>query len=163
MEADEVPLSKTERMRLLQLRRSIVVGIVGYGNTMAPTAKRAADLYISQAFQSARRWADACADDWVIVCPKHGLITPDRFLAPYRAKLGAMSGREKVEWGRSTILAIQHRYNGFSVRFVAVCCEPLLELLQQSGARIESPLRNKSMGERYAWFLERATQGELHD
>ena len=110
MEADEVPLSKTERIRLLQLRRTIVVGIVGYGNTMAATAKRAADLYVSQAFQSARRWADACADDWVIVCPKHGLITPDSFLAPYRAKLGAMSVREKVEWGRSTILAIQHRY-----------------------------------------------------
>lgn len=158
----DAPLARSERARLLHLKRTLVVGIVGHGRAMATTPRLAADAYTGQGFQTARRWADACTDSWVIVCPRHGIVTPDQLVEPYVAELAKLSIRERIDWGKATMSAILARFAGLPVRFVAVAGEPYVELLRNQGTRIESPLRGLSFGERLAWFTTRAEQGELH-
>ena len=158
----DTPLLRSERARLQHLRRTIVVGILGHGKAMAAIPRLAADLFTGHGFQAARRWADACTDSWVIVCPRHGVITPEQIVEPYSVQLTALSVRERVEWGKAVIDVIQRRYAGLPIRLVAVTSERHLELLCNSGVRIENPLRSKNMGQRVAWFTERAAGGELH-
>lgn len=146
-------LARSEVARLRQLGRVITVGIVGAGSPKRDSPTRAAELYTGPLFQAARRWAEACTDDWVILSAQHGLVEPGQILAPYSKGLKEMSLMERVQWGGLVADAILQRYSRVPVQVNIVAGEKYIELIEPHyPPRLHCPVRGLNMGERIGWF-----------
>jgi hypothetical protein len=154
-------LPRNEVARLRQLGRVIIVGIVGAGSPKRDSPTRAAELYTGPLFQAARRWAEACTDDWVILSAQHGLVEPSQILAPYSKDLKEMSLMERVQWGRLVADAILQRYSRVPVQVNIVAGEKHIELIEPHyPPRLHCPVRGLNMGERIGWFTNEARKGK---
>ncbi|AZQ66936.1 hypothetical protein EF888_07155 [Silicimonas algicola] len=65
-----------------------------------PEPTPAAELYTSSWFVKARRLVESSREPWFILSAEHGLLSPDRIIAPYERTLNAMSSAERQEWSR---------------------------------------------------------------
>jgi hypothetical protein len=59
------------------------VGLVGCVKSKQSQAAPARELYVSPLFRGRRAWVERTCDRWFILSAKHGLVEPDRVLAPY--------------------------------------------------------------------------------
>src|SRR6516162_3433135 len=59
----------------------------------------AADLYVSDLFKKARRYAER-RGRWFILSALHGLLDPSAVIAPYDVTLKKMSAAKRREWGQ---------------------------------------------------------------
>jgi hypothetical protein len=59
----------------------------------APTMAK--DLYTSSWFKKARLFAEATGCPWFILSAKHGLLSPDRVVAPYEKTLTTLPVAER--------------------------------------------------------------------
>jgi hypothetical protein len=58
----------------------------------------ARDLYVSDWFCKARRYAEASRCSWFILSAEYGLVSPDQVVAPYERTLNTMAVAERRAW-----------------------------------------------------------------
>lgn len=77
--------------------KTILVSCVGEKLDRAAPAK---DLYQSQWFKLARKYAEQRGDRWFILSAAHGLVDPEAVLPPYNCTLNDMKKGDREAWGR---------------------------------------------------------------
>ena len=63
----------------------------------------ARDLYISDWFVKARRYAEASGHPWFILSAEYGLVPPDRVVAPYERTLNTMGAAKRRAWAERVV------------------------------------------------------------
>lgn len=121
----------------------------------------AGDLYCSQLFREARRFAEGHADRWLILSARYGVVEPTEVIAPYEQTLNTMPVAERRVWAdavnkhllgllppgaRVTLLAGK-KYREFVVPF-----------LREHGFRADMPLAHLGIGKQIQWLQTAATQ-----
>lgn len=77
-----------------------VICIVSCVKQKKNTQQQAKDLYISDWFIKAARYAEITSDQWYIVSAKYGLLDVDEIIEPYDLSLRQMTEAAKSEWSR---------------------------------------------------------------
>lgn len=118
-------------------------------------ACEARDLYVSDLFRKARRFAEASGCQWFILSAEHGLVTPNQVIAPYERTLNTMGVADRRAWAgwvaaqlteavpdlsRAVFLAGQ-RYREFLTRH-----------LEGNGVEVSVPMVGLRIGEQLSWL-----------
>lgn len=114
----------------------------------------AAELYQSDWFRKARRYAETIGARWFVLSAAHGLVSPDQFLEPYDVTLRGMSAPQRRVWGAMTARQLQQAIGPVHrgpIVFLAgrLYREPLLDL---AGDRAVIPMAGLRIGEQKAWL-----------
>lgn len=138
-----------------------VVYVIGCGKTKKSRRARAAELYTGNLFQACARHARANGDTWRILSGLHGMMRPERVIAPYDARVPRRQ-REREWWAinaANALTADPTLRGGFRVVCLAgeEYAAPLRAALERRGIEIECPLRGMQVGERLRWLKERAS------
>lgn len=120
----------------------------------------ARDLYVSQWFTKARRYAERLEHDWYILSAKYGLLEQARVIAPYEKTLLNMPLFERRQWAGEVFDAIMRlRPGGGHVTTVVMLagsryCEFLLPALRDEGIEVVRPLRGLGIGSQLGWLTK---------
>jgi hypothetical protein len=134
------------------------IGLVGCVKSKAAETKPARDLYTSPLFRGARRAVERTCDTWLILSAAHGLVSPDRLLAPYEKTLNSASPSSRREWAAQVLQQIDERLGPLGgVEFElhagsAYLDFGLIDGLLERGASVVNPLQGMSMGKRLAYY-----------
>lgn len=79
------------------------VCLVMCSSEKAPSARKAADLYLSSRFQADRLDAEQNFDCWYILSGKYGLLSPTTVVEAYDMSLESVSEAERVAWGQHVV------------------------------------------------------------
>jgi hypothetical protein len=115
----------------------------------------ARELYISDWFLKARRYAKASGCHWFILSAEYGLVAPERVIAPYERTLNTMPVAERRAWAErvSKQLAVAvpklshvvflagERYREFLARH-----------LTDRGVVVSVPMKGLGIGEQLSWL-----------
>jgi hypothetical protein len=142
---NEAQLAAENARRSRLSGRTITVGLVGCGKTKLDHPAPAKDLYVSPLFRAARRYAESCCDEWVILSAGHGVLLPEQVIAPYERPLSKMRLAEKEQWSRRVTNYLRQHYAGLDVRFIGLAGE---EYLSRLGVSVEWPLDGLGIGQR---------------
>jgi hypothetical protein len=85
------------------------IGLVGCVKSKAAEAKPAKGplhIYTSALFRGARRAVERTCDTWFILSAAHGLVSPDRLLAPYERTLNSASPSSRRKWAAQVLQQI---------------------------------------------------------
>ena len=118
---------------------------------------RARDLYKSSWFAKASELADRRADQWFILSAKHGLLDPDRVIAPYDLSLKSMTAAGRRIWAKGVLRSLLPRLKGSDdVVFLAgnVYRENLVSPIREHGCGVEEPMEGLRIGEQLNWLNE---------
>ena len=117
----------------------------------------ARDLYNSQLFTLARKYAEKSRDPWFILSAKFGLLDPAQLVAPYDESLKDKRTTERADWGRMVESQLKERLL-CTVEFVMLAGrayrEPLRHLLETQGHTITVPMEGMAIGKQLQ-FLTR--------
>lgn len=137
------------------------IGLVGCVKQKRDTPAPARDLYTSPLFRGARAYVDATCDDWWVLSAEHGLIDPDRPLAPYDRTLATAGRRERERWAAMVLTQIDAEIgavlDGATVEVhagMAYHAHGLTAGLAIRGATVELPLDGLSLGHRLRWYAQ---------
>jgi cytoplasmic iron level regulating protein YaaA (DUF328/UPF0246 family) len=133
------------------------IAFVSCVSKKADQPQPARDLYISDWFKKASRYAEKTSDQWYILSAKHGILEPDKEIAPYEKTLNDMGVDQRRSWaadvarqleevlqaGDQVILLAGQRYREF-----------LLEPLRILGCDVKIPMRGMRIGEQLSWLKE---------
>lgn len=72
----------------------------------APTTQPARTLYTSPLFAKRRAAVERSCDAWWILSAAHGLVEPDRMLAPYDQSLNSMGRSARRAWAEKVLTSI---------------------------------------------------------
>ncbi len=138
--------SDAEESRRLRLSgRTITVALVGCGKTKLDHPAPAKDLYVSPLFRAARRFAERCCDEWVILSAGFGVLLPEQVIAPYEKSLLKMRLRDREHWADGVTKYLRQHYTGLAVRYIGLAGE---EYLSRLGVSVEWPLDGLGIGGR---------------
>ncbi len=117
----------------------------------------ARDLYSSQLFTLARRYAEKHGAAWFILSAKFGLLDPAQLVAPYDESLNDKRAGERAAWGQ--LVAEQIRLQQLAgVELVILAGrayrDPLQQLLEAQGHTITVPMAGLAIGKQLQ-FLTR--------
>jgi cytoplasmic iron level regulating protein YaaA (DUF328/UPF0246 family) len=133
------------------MRIALVSCVKSKQNRPAP----AKDLYTSPLFKSLRRYAEANADRWFILSAEHGLVDPDKVLAPYEKTLNRARKDQRAVWGRR----VQERLDevlpsGAEVIILAGARyrEHLVPFLKSRGHKVSIPLEGMPFGKQLQYL-----------
>jgi hypothetical protein len=127
------------------------VGLVACSKRKASGPRRACELYCSPLFRKAADYCRRHYDAWFILSALHGLVEPDRVIAPYDHTLAGKTRAEKSEWAEGVAAELQRRgLKGarFCLHAGRAYAAPLSGLLLDC----ELPLAGLSVGEQLAWY-----------
>jgi hypothetical protein len=79
------------------------VVLVSCGNRKLDAVAAAKDLYISDRFRAARKFAELYGAAWFVISAKHGMVSPDEILSPYDVDLKSLSLRDKRSWAKRVL------------------------------------------------------------
>ncbi len=117
----------------------------------------ARDLYNSQLFTLARRYAEKSGATWFILSAKFGLLDPVQLVAPYDESLNAKRAVERAAWGHLVAAQLKQRQLG-SAELVILAGrayrDPLQQLLESQGHIITVPMKGMGIGKQLQ-FLSR--------
>ncbi|PLC47963.1 hypothetical protein CR159_20720 [Pollutimonas subterranea] len=123
--------------------RPVVLVSCGKRKLDVPAAAR--DLYVSERFRQARKFAELYGAEWFIISAKYGLVFPDQVLNPYDLDLNALPIRDKLTWG-DRILSELSKNELLNQHLVVLASEVYSEILQgvlaKAGAVVTSPFRD---------------------
>ena len=68
-------------------------------------ACEARDLYVSDLFRKARRFAEASGCPWFILSAEYGLVAPGQVIAPYERTLNTMGVANRRAWAERVPLS----------------------------------------------------------
>ena len=134
-----------------------MIVVIGCGKRKQAVPKPAGDLYTGSLFRACKRYAEAQGARWAILSAEHGLVLPERELAPYDRKLG-LRGAELQDWSREA--AYQ-----YVQAFGTEPCECLAghpyawpfrnALWWNHDVRCTEPLQGLELGQRLSWLKAR--------
>ncbi len=158
--------------------------VVGCGRSKTAEPAPAMDLYNGSLSRAAIGYAKASGADWVILSAKHGLISPERVIAPYdftaaqrlsARALEPLCARSALwdEWLFHSIRVplggvVEDLGSGLTIELHAgASYAELLEYALTWGfvfewcsrVTIEQPLAGLQIGERLAWYKRRREAG----
>lgn len=146
---------QTRRSRLEG--RLVLIGLVGCGRTKAPAERAAKDLYLGTLFQSARAYAEAFCDEWIILSARHGVLPPDDLVEPYEQSMSSMRLSEREAWGQRVSSSLNERYRGLRVRYVGLAGSEYLRHLRLQ-APLDEPLDRMGIGTRIKYLRDAVTE-----
>ena len=141
------------------------VGLVGCVKSKRAIPAPARDLYTSALFKGRRRYVEASCDRWFVLSAEHGLVAPDRVLAPYDVTLKGASVGRKREWTTQVIGRLLSELGDFGDRVFEVhagadyLAGGLVEQLRSRGAAVELPTQGLSMGRQLAFYRDAVRAG----
>lgn len=115
----------------------------------------ASDLYVSDWFRKARRYAEASGCPWFILSAEYGLVAPDQVVKPYERTLNKMGVADRRAWAERVarqlaetapdlarvVFLAGERYRAFLVRH-----------LTARGAEVSVPMKGLRIGEQLSWL-----------
>ena len=135
------------------------IGLVGCVKSKRPQPAPARDLYTSPLFRGARRSVERSCDRWCVLSAEHGLVSPDRVLAPYERTLTNASSGERRAWATRVLGQVEqelgrdlsaHQFELHAGRaYVAFGLAPGLTT---RGADVLEPLEGLRQGERLSFY-----------
>lgn len=88
------------------------VALVGCGKAKLDQAAPARELYTSNLFKLSARYAQEAFDGWYVVSALHGLVEPERVVAPYDFSLAEMRVPERESWAARVASLLCRRERG---------------------------------------------------
>lgn len=153
--------------------RQTVILVSCCGAKLAQPAP-ARDLYQSQLFKAARRYAEASGHQWMILSAKYGAVHPDDVIAPYDQRLpsdirpAAKNESPLGEWYFRTSFLLRHGPHGSinePTAFISLCGAEYTRGLNlthgiyaPTGHTLEEPLKGMAIGQRLAWLKANTAQ-----
>lgn len=140
-------------------RKVVLVSCVSEKRTVPSPAR---DLYTSDWFTKAARYADQVADEWYILSARYGLVHPDQVLEPYNATLKTMGKSARQAWAERVFASLKPRLSpGDTVVFLAgqAYREFLLAQVARLGCKVEIPMEGLRIGEQMQWLNQHSTGG----
>jgi hypothetical protein len=132
--------------------------LVACASSKQDTSQPAKDLYASTLFQKSVAWMNKQEFDlWFILSAKHGLLPPDKEIAPYNQTLNQMPIKQRKLWADNVFAALQpYLSNDTSVTFLAggKYREHLTNRIMNAGCEIQMPLEGMRIGEQLKWLTE---------
>lgn len=129
--------------------RPLRLALVGCGKAKRSTAAPARELYTGSLFRSAWRYAQATADQVLILSAQHGVLSPDEVLEPYDSTLTTMRRADRDAWASRCALDLRARFAGLPVHVVFLAGEAY-RLALPAAWSVESPLDGLGLGRRLA-------------
>lgn len=116
-----------------------------YEKGSRPAAAR--DLYRGSLFERSRVYAEQQPGPWFILSGEHGLVRPTDWLAPYDTDLNDTSPTYRWAWGTWVVAKLERSLGGLDGLVVDIHApmsyvEPILDLLINSGAELQTPLQD---------------------
>lgn len=136
-----------------------LVSCVASKSTSPAAAK---DLYQSDWFIKARRFVEYKDSNWYILSAEHGLLVPDRIIAPYEKTLKTMPIAQRRQWADrvmrdlTPLLAAGDRVVILAGAAYRDLLSPAINAL---GAVVEVPMERLRIGEQLRW-LGRQVEGK---
>lgn len=121
----------------------------------------AAELYTSQLWRARRHYAEPSGLTWCIFSALHGLVRPDKVLAPYNVSFSDRDRRGEWRVALSARAADQISSRGFRAVELHAGVDYLVDLvplLVQRGIDARRPLQGLGIGEQLAWYTAQARQ-----
>jgi cytoplasmic iron level regulating protein YaaA (DUF328/UPF0246 family) len=115
----------------------------------------AKDLYLSDWFKKASRYASQNADEWFILSAKYFLVLPDHVIEPYDLTLKSMSAKEKKEWATHVYQMLKPFISTEDKIFFLAGQDYrnyLIPLLQHDGFAVNIPMEGLRIGEQKSWL-----------
>lgn len=115
----------------------------------------ASDLYVSDWFCKVRRYAEASGCSWFILSAEHGLVQPNRVIAPYELTLNTMGVADRRAWAKRVAQNLAQAVPNLShVVFLAGFRyrEFLAQYLADRGIAISVPMEGLRIGEQLSWL-----------
>jgi hypothetical protein len=134
---------------------TVLVSCVG---KKAPGSCRAKDLYQSEWFRKARRWAEQNGSRWYILSALHGLLYPENSIPPYEKTLNEMPVEERKQWGKLVSNQLRNIPPG---RIVILAGEKYREYLKTDRHIVDVPLKGLGIGQQLAWFNARSNTKQM--
>lgn len=118
----------------------------------------AKDLYISDWFKKASRYASQNADEWFILSAMYFLVHPDKVIEPYDLTLKSMSANEKKEWAIHVYEMLKPLLSTEdNITFLAGqdYRNYLIPLLQHDRFTVKVPMEGLRIGEQKSWLISK--------
>lgn len=109
----------------------------------------ARSLYTSPLFRKSRALVERTGDPWLILSAEHGVVHPNRVLAPYDTTLSKMPKKDRLAWGRNVAaqLAQIHEITP-ETELIALAGAAYLDPMRAAGVKVSDPLAGQQIGER---------------
>jgi hypothetical protein len=149
-----------DRLSPVVRRRIALVGCVKQKLEHPAPAR---DLYTSDLFRKRVAHAAATCGSWLILSAKHGLVDPDRVLAPYDLETKRLPAVERCAWSSRVLQKLLGRFGSLEGLTFEVHAGReywdygLATGLRAVGAKFENPLEGLSIGQQKSWYLRHAT------
>ena len=115
----------------------------------------AQDLYVSDLFRKARRYAEESGCSWFILSAEYGLVAPRKVIAPYERTLNKMRVADRRAWGEKVAAQlIKAVPNLAEVVFLAGkrYREFLTPHLESRDVNVSVPMEGRRIGEQLSWL-----------
>jgi hypothetical protein len=124
-----------------------------------PTPAQAKDLYTSDWFLKARHYVERTSSPWFILSAEHGLVPPDRILAPYERTLNAMGMLDRQAWAAQVKAQMEMSMSLPDADRIVVLAglryrEFLIDYLRQRARTVEVPMEGLSIGRQLRYLKE---------
>lgn len=132
-------------------RRNRTLVLVACVSQKADCAKRAGELYISDWFVKARRYA-RMTGNMMILSAEHGLLDPNEWIEPYDTTLNTMGAAGRNTWAGNVINQLEEFLAGRDYDRVIVLAgrnyrDGLMDYLSFRIGNVEVPLEGLGIGE----------------
>lgn len=118
-------------------------------------AARAQELYHSALFQKSLAYAQGLEPDVIfILSAKHGLLPPDKVIAPYDVTLNGMGVGERRAWAADVLQALRERFDLERDHFVFLAGQRYREFLLPHIRSVELPLDGLGIGKQLQYLTE---------
>lgn len=121
----------------------------------------ARDLYVSDLFRKARRYAEASGCSWFILSAEYGLVAPDQVVAPYERTLNTMGVADRRAWAERVARQLAAAVPDLA-RVVFLAGERYREFLTRHlagrGVAVSVPMEGLRIGEQLSWLGQHAPQ-----
>jgi hypothetical protein len=121
----------------------------------------ARDLYISDWFLKARRYADASGCSWFILSAEYGLVAPDRKIAPYERSLNTMPVADRRAWAERVSEQLAAKMPRLTHVFLLAGLRYrrfLIQHLADRGVTVSVPMDGLRIGEQLRWFEQHSPE-----
>jgi len=121
----------------------------------------ARDLYVSDWFCKARRYAEASGCPWFILSAEYGVVPPNRIIAPYERTLNTMRVADRRAWAERVARQLAEAVPDLShVVFLAGerYREFLARHLADRGIAVSVPMEGLRIGEQLSWLGDHSPQ-----
>lgn len=141
-------------------RRNRTLVLVACVSQKADSAKRAGDLYISDWFTKASRYARTTGN-MMILSAEHGLLDPKEWIEPYDTTLNNMNAAGRNAWASNVVNQLEEFLAERNYERVIVLAgrnyrDGLMNYLSSRIGNVEVPLEGLGIGEQKKKLMELA-------